>query len=381
MTSLPTSTRSHPLELIPLFRRWPRTPLRNLLYTGIWSSMIGSALAVTQTMFTSQADLLDYLGPMLLVSNIVGYLIHGGLQLPALLLRDWPSRQGSVVRSLYYVGVVMVLVVAGITVGNRLLPGTAPYDLARPGTLTPLLPFGLEIAVLMFAIRSFSERRVRAELAAMRQREEIAAAAQLLAEARLKALQAQIEPHFLYNTLAGVVSLIDSQPAKARHMLERFIDFLRASLAASRAETTTVAGELALAQAYLDVLAVRMGARLHFSVEAGGAAGHATIAPMLIQPLVENAVMHGLEPKVEGGSVHISARIDGAMLLIDVADDGVGIGNAPPRSGGGVGLTNLKARLRSLYGPGARLELLDQPGGGACARLLLPSTFFTAPHD
>ena len=205
-----------------------------------------------------------------------------------------------------------------------------------------------------------------------RQREDIAAAAQLLAEARLKALQAQIEPHFLYNTLAGVLSLIDSQPARARHMLERFIDFLRASLDASRADTASVGAEFDLACAYLDVLAVRMGPRLRFTVEAEPQARAALIAPMLIQPLVENAVMHGLEPKVEGGCLRLSARIEDGLLCIEVQDDGVGIGNAPPRSGGGVGLSNLKARLKSLYGPAAQLEMLDNPGGGACVRMLLP---------
>jgi sensor histidine kinase YesM len=226
----------------------------------------------------------------------------------------------------------------------------------------------------MYLVTGASERRVREELALARQREEMAAAAQLLAEARLKALQAQIEPHFLYNTLAGVLSLIDSQPARARHMLERFIDFLRASLAASRAETATVGAELALARAYLDVLAARMGERLRFTVDADAAASMAPIAPMLIQPLVENAVMHGLESKVDGGSVRISARIEGARLLVEVVDDGVGIGNAPPRRAGegGHGISNVKARLRSLYGPAAHLELLDNPGGGACVRLLLP---------
>jgi sensor histidine kinase YesM len=156
----------------------------------------------------------------------------------------------------------------------------------------------------------------------------IAEAAQLLAEARLRTLQAQIEPHFLYNTLANVVSLIGSEPDKARHMLERLIDFLRASLSASRAEQATLGAELDLAAAYLDLLAVRMGARLRWRIEAQAQTAAALkIAPMLIQPLLENAIMHGLEPKVDGGEIVVRASCaDGGALRIEVGDDGLGLG-------------------------------------------------------
>jgi sensor histidine kinase YesM len=216
------------------------------------------------------------------------------------------------------------------------------------------------------------QRRIDQETLAAQQREQIAAAAQLLAEARLRALQAQIEPHFLYNTLANVLSLIDSQPAQARHMLERFIDYLRASLTASRAEHATVGAELDLAAAYLDVLAVRMGARLRYRIAAPDAVRAMRIAPMLLQPVVENAVMHGLEPKVDGGEIVLRALADGASLRIEVADTGAGPGAAPARPGGGVGLANLRARLRSLYGAGAQLQLLENQPCGMTVRLLLP---------
>ncbi len=371
---------NHPLELFPLFRRWPRSFARDLVYTCLWSSMVGVLLAALQALFSGEHGMLFYLLPMVMISNIVGYLIHGGLIGTNVLLRGRPRRLTGTPRLLYYIGMVTLLVTAGIAIGNAILQGRNPlHYLSRTTALAPLLPFALATAVLMFLLSSASERQARHELAAARQREDMAAAAQLLAEARLKALQAQIEPHFLYNTLAGVLSLIDSQPARARHMLERFIDFLRASLAASRAETATVDSELALARAYLDVLAVRMGERLRFTVRADPAVSAAKISPMLIQPLVENAVMHGLEPKVDGGSLRLSARIDASLLCIEVSDDGVGIGNAPTRSGGGLGLSNLKARIRSQYGPAAQLQLLDQPGGGACVRLLLPIHQSCAP--
>jgi len=157
-------------------------------------------------------------------------------------------------------------------------------------------------------VRLSGERRVEREMAQARQNEQIAAAGRLLAEARLRALQAQIEPHFLYNTLANVVSLIEVQPAQARHMLERFIDYLRASLAASRQERATLGAEADMIAAYLDVLGVRMGERLRYRIEVPAALRASSIAPMLLQPLVENAIAHGLEPKVEGGEVLLRAR-------------------------------------------------------------------------
>jgi sensor histidine kinase YesM len=371
MSSLPAT---HPLDLIPLFRRWPRSPTRDVVYTGVWSSMVGVVLAGLQSLFSGHYTFLDFLLPMVMTSNIVGYQIHGGLVGVNLLLRGWPSRQTGAVRQVYYVVTVTMLTLSGVAMGNAIVQGHNPFHyLSRFGTLMPLLPFALATALLMFAITGASERRARQEVEAARQREDIAAAAQLLAEARLRALQAQIEPHFLYNTLAGVLSLIDSQPARARHMLERFIDFLRASLNASRAERATVGAELDLAAAYLDVLAVRMGGRLRYRIEADAAVRSLQIAPMLIQPLVENAVMHGLEPKIEGGTIVLAASMEGDALVITVQDDGVGIGHAPPRAGGGVGLSNLKARVRSLHGPEGKLELLDNDNGGARVRLFLPS--------
>ena len=235
-----------------------------------------------------------------------------------------------------------------------------------------LLAFGLAIGVAILMVLVAGERRIERQTLEARRQEQMATTARLLAEAQLRALQAQIEPHFLYNTLANVVSLIDGQPAQARRMLERFIDYLRASLAGSRAGSATLGAELDLAASYLDVLGVRMGQRLRWRIEADNACRALPIAPMLIQPLVENAVMHGLEPKVDGGEIVLRAAVDDGVLRVEVRDSGRGLVAAPPRPGGGVGLSNLRERVRQLHGPGARLELLDNPGGGVVARLLLP---------
>lgn len=362
--------RSHPLELIPLFRRWPSSPARNIAYTAIWSSLIGLGLTVTQEMF-GRSDM--SFGRMLfytaVISNLIGFLVHGALHL---IERHVPREKAVLFRSVQLLAVGMACV-AGIPVGNALLQGRNPLFFFQGGkVMTVLLAFGMLTAVLIVLVLAAGERRMRREADAARQQEQIAAAGRLVAEARLRALQAQIEPHFLYNTLANVVGLIDSQPAKARRMLERFIDYLRASLSASRAEHATLQGELELARAYLDVLGVRLESRLRWRFEIAPGIDQLPIAPMLLQPLVENAVMHGIEPKLEGGDIVLRAHPDGDLLCIDVCDTGLGLRMLPPRPGGGVGLSNLRERLRQLYGPAASLRLIENPAGGVSARLQLP---------
>jgi hypothetical protein len=370
---------SHPLDLIPWFRQWPRSRFRNLVYTGLWNTLIALFLTGASMLFDSRGHaFLTYFLPVWLISNLAGYLIHGVLAGLDFVLRGWPSRARGLPRVAYHVVVIGSCVLLGIAVGNALVNGFHPlYYLARTSVLAPLVPFALFMAMFMFMVLMASERRIDSETLAARQSEQIAAAAQLLAEARLRALQAQIEPHFLYNTLANVLGLIDTQPAQARHMLERFIDFLRASLTASRAEHATVGAELDLAAAYLDVLAVRLGPRLRYRIEAADAARAIRIAPMLLQPIVENAVMHGLEPKIEGGEIVLRAHADARQLVVEVADSGAGLSDKPARPGGGHGLANLRARLRSLYGAGAQVQLLENQPCGMTVRVLLPLDMVT----
>lgn len=364
-------TTSHPLDMIPLFRRWPCSPLRDVLYTGIWNSMLALVLVIAGRLFADRTgSFWNDLYPSLVISNIIGYLIHGSLVVSNRLLHGWPSRASGFPKLLYYVTLIAVCVILGIVFGSGLLRGVNPINyLSRTSSL---LPFALLTALFMVVVFMTGERRIADETLAARQREQIASAAQLLAEARLRSLQTQIEPHFLYNTLANVVGLIDTQPAQARRMLERFIDFLRASLAASRAESATLGAELDLTAAYLDVLAVRMGPRLHYRFEVADDCRELNIAPMLLQPVVENAVTHGLEPKVEGGVIVIRAFRQKTMLVIEVSDTGAGLTGAAPKPGGGVGLSNLRARLRSLYEGDAQVQLLENQPCGITVRMVLP---------
>ncbi len=183
-------------------------------------------------------------------------------------------------------------------------------------------------------------------------------------ESQLRLLQAQMEPHFLFNTLANVQSLIASDAPRAQLMLETFTDYLRASLGQLRDADSTLEAELDTARNYLQLMQIRMGARLRFTIDADADARAAVLPPLLLQPLVENALRHGLEQQIDGGTVRVTATINEGLLVIVVADDGLGLDHAPrrPRPGTGMALTNLRTRLASRYGDLGRLTLLPVDG-------------------
>jgi sensor histidine kinase YesM len=241
------------------------------------------------------------------------------------------------------------------------------------------ITFGWGVGIAFWAFNLFArqngrffgaqweERKVQELLA--RENIRVVSSEKKLVEAQLRLLQAQIEPHFLFNTLANVQSLIGKQPAQASDMLERFIAYLRQSLNASRNMQGTLGQELDLLTHYLELLKIRMGDRLQFSINASDALRTITLAPMLLQPVVENAIKHGLEPKVEGGRVDISIQNSNRSLIIEVRDNGLGFeaGNRvktlDQSESGGVGLSNLRERLQLLYGNEARLDIQElKPG-------------------
>jgi sensor histidine kinase YesM len=188
-------------------------------------------------------------------------------------------------------------------------------------------------------------------------------------EAQLKLLQAQIEPHFLFNTLANVSSLIDSDPPLAKRLLERLNDWLRVALLRARSDHATLGDELDMLENYLQILAVRFGNRLHWNIVADHTARQHPFPPMLLQPLVENAVRHGMEPKIGSTTLHILASLNATTFQIRVIDDGAGLGeNIKP----GAGLENIRARLQVLYGSAGQLSLQSNPQGGVTATLVLP---------
>ena len=189
-------------------------------------------------------------------------------------------------------------------------------------------------------------------------------------EANLKLLQAQIEPHFLFNTLANVSSLIDSDPALAKTLLERLNDWLRVALVRARSDKATLGDELDMLENYLQILKIRFSERLRWRIEVSEDARHIPFPPMLMQPLVENAVRHGIEPKLGGGEIFIRADVAQGKLCIEISDSGVGL---PGDAGNdGAGLANIRARLDTLFGTSGKLLLQNNSSGGVTAMLELP---------
>ena len=191
-------------------------------------------------------------------------------------------------------------------------------------------------------------------------------------EAQLKLLQSQLEPHMLFNTLANLRVLIGSDPSRAQQMLDHVIAYLRATLNASRTPTHTLQAEFDRLRDYLELMAIRMGPRLAYTLLLPPELAQQQVPTLLLQPLVENSIQHGLEPKVDGGEVVVRARRDGKSLVLQVEDTGVGTAQAPP-SGQGFGLTQVRERLSTLYGTAAALNFLAADGKGACATVHMPA--------
>ena len=203
------------------------------------------------------------------------------------------------------------------------------------------------------------------------------AAQRQVAETRLKLLESQLEPHMLFNTLANLRALIAVDPERAQAMLDRLIDFLRATLSGSRAPLHPLSAEFARVADYLALMQVRMGERLRVELDLPDALAGAPVPPLLLQPLVENAIKHGLEPRRGAGLIRVEARREGPELVLRVVDTGVGLNaqaSAPPAPGSGFGLAQIRERLTTVYGPAASLTLEPGPAGagGTIATLRWP---------
>jgi len=186
----------------------------------------------------------------------------------------------------------------------------------------------------------------------------------------LRLLRAQVEPHMLFNTLAHVRSLIDSNPELGKEMLDHLIDYLRDALQHAREAGTVLGDEARVLENYLAMYRIRMGERLDYRIEIPDQLASEPLPPMLLQPLVENAVRHGVEPAVAGGAVTVSAQAENDWLTVTVRDTGVGLDHAA--GGNGVGLANLRERLVALYGDRGQLRVAAAVDGGVVATLELP---------
>ena len=216
--------------------------------------------------------------------------------------------------------------------------------------------------------------RTYGELAANRVREE--RLRELAARSELKALKAQINPHFLFNALNSISALTTIDPEAAQGTLERLASIFRKTLLASEKGSVPLSSELELVDAYLDVERARFGDRLRVEQEVGAGAGEVSVPPLILQPLVENAVRHGISPKVEGGLVRIAASVGNGRLTVLISDDGAGaekldLSDLPHES---YGLRNVRDRLRTNFGAGEWLVVESRQGEGTTARLIIPLT-------
>jgi hypothetical protein len=192
------------------------------------------------------------------------------------------------------------------------------------------------------------------------------------ARAQMQALQAQINPHFLFNTLNVLASLIHSNPAKAEQVTQELADIFRYALESTRVEWVTLDDELRFLESYLEIEKTRFEERLTSLIEVDDAIRSMKIPPMILQPLVENAVKHGIAPKIEGGHVRILGRLREDQLELVVEDTGDSENSASRHRGAGVGLKNIRERLQHVYGEAGVLRLETRPSGGTRAVLILP---------
>ncbi len=235
-------------------------------------------------------------------------------------------------------------------------------------TAAPALFFGV-IGTIIFSnmarVHQMREDLSQAELGRL-------ATERALAEAQLKTLQAQIEPHFLFNTLTTAISLIETQPRAAEETLLQLTKLLRNSLSRTRTTHSTLAEELSLINAYLRIAKIRMGPRLNFSVTSDDQLDDFNLPPMLVQPLVENALTHGLEPSETGGEVCVEVRQTADGIIITVTDNGLGLSVGGNTAGSNTGLRNVRERLKQLYGHKGSLRLTQNEPSGVIATLQIP---------
>ena len=231
------------------------------------------------------------------------------------------------------------------------------------------------LLVILWAVRIATRSRINAEhsISAAEANTELEALRRQVAEAQLKTLQAQVEPHFLFNTLAAVEHLTETDPPRASIMLQHLISFLRGALPDMRGQDTTLGREADLCKDYLAIMQIRMEDRLTVAVDLPESLRALPFPPMMLQSLVENSIKHGLEPKPEGGALVMSARLEDNHLRVTVADTGLGIAENAPQ---GIGLSNIRDRLKRLYGTAATLVIAPNAPAGAHITIAIP-----VPHE
>lgn len=251
-------------------------------------------------------------------------------------------------------------------------------DVWRIGVGSVLILAFIPLFIMLLIAKYFIDRSYRA-MAFAEEKEKQAVVSDVsrqITEARLQALQAQVEPHFLYNTLANVQALTEVDPPAANQMVGHLIQYLRSALPKMRESTSTVGQEIELVRAYLNILQMRMGHRLAFSIEAPDDLLGSPFPPLMLPSLVENAIKHGLEPIRDGGRIDVLVSrpmtAQGERICVQVKDTGRGLTDAPMQAGGGVGLSNLRERLQAIYNGRASFTIESNTPQGVVASICVP---------
>jgi LytS/YehU family sensor histidine kinase len=287
------------------------------------------------------------------------------------------------------------VLLVGVTLAGAIVGGLGA-NLAETNTLTGVadqfvrvapkilvggLIAGMVCAVLMVSIVQYRRGQLQRRNEHLERQAQQERMGRQLADARLKLLQAQVEPHFLFNTLASVRQLADGSAPEAAELTAQLITFLRGGLASLREDTTTLGREFNVMRAYLSIMQTRMRDRLAFTLDLPAVLQRRQVPPAMLISLVENAIKHGIEPSLDGGKIDISASSDFSRLRITVADTGQGPNISS--SGGGVGLDNIRQRLRVLFSDQARLIVSPNSPHGfiAVIDLPLPENFENVLYD
>ena len=343
-------------------------------HAGLWiaaSSLAGLGVGLGVSVFQGDAVERPILVISVLFANVVG--------LTAMVCSVWlfPRLRGR--SGLLRFPLLVLALLSGAVLGSLTVLGAYPLFVFRePRLALAVVALNSVLALVVGGVvLGYEEMRLRLHDALREMREVRLVEARLreeAARAELAALQARINPHFFFNTLNTIASLLEEDVRQAEELLETFAELFRYAFDAADAAPVPLRDEIAFTRGYLRIEHARFGDRLRVSWDVDPASLALPVPGLILQPLIENAVGHGLAPRARGGSIAVSTTLDEGALRIDVVDDGVGLSAAGERLiRDGHGLGNIARRLRTAYGGRAAIALAPAPGGGgARARLVLP---------
>ena len=346
----------------PLFY-YQRFSLMSLMYNIIVISMCSVVIALIFMLITSQAYALDIYLQYLAISESMGLCIG----IPCCFLFSLLKPEGTMAQMVLLTlciigGSVLGGYISGPLLGKSysLMHGLIPFPTLLTGIILGfIISFGFAVRERFHAINLEIREEKLARISV--EKEKI--------QTDLKLLQAQVEPHFLFNTLSNILSLLDHDVATGKKMIENLTAYLRTSLEQSRKEKNRIKEEIEMIQSYLDIFKIRMGDRLDYTINFADETLDLFIPAMMIQPLVENAVKHGLEPRIDGGHITLCGTVKQDRLVIEVSDTGAGI---QKNCGTGVGTGNIKKRLKAIYGDDAVLKFEEMAPSGLKATMEIP---------